>query len=335
MRHGRRPTTMMNFRASILFIFGLLLSSCNQQIATVESTPLVEPHDFWQNTNLSYKGPVQTILGTGADVLVGTPDSTFFRSSDNGQTWTHQNLGIGFEEDMLCLARLSPTHLFAGTGGGGLYRSVDNGATWSRSQLPGPGTIVWNLSVSNTGEVLVAVFYGGVYQSSDSGSTWSHFLQGLDDRVQSVARTSSGRLLVGTNSGLFISSDNGSSWQHDTITIPTTYVHSIIQNSSDHVFITSGQTVYISTDFGVTWINSGLSAGTEVFSLAVGPNNEVVAGTLGNGIFISSDNGDEWIRDTTGLVNLNIRSIAMSSDGFIYGGTDSSGVFRSTNPISP
>ena len=319
----------------VLLSVGLLLSSCRDQSSTVEPPPPAGSEDFWESTNLSYKGPIQAIFATGADVLAGTSDSTFFRSSDQGATWTHGDFGIGFEEDVLCFVRLSPTYLFAGTGGGGLYRSIDNGVTWSRIQTPGPGTIFWNLSVSTSGELLAAVFYGGVYQSTDSGSTWSRFWQGLDDRVLSVVRTSSGLLLAGTNSGLFVSLDNGASWQHDTNTVPTTYVLSIVLNSNNYVFIACGHTVYRSTDFGLTWTNTGPNTTTEVFCLAVGPNDHVVAGTLGDGVFISSNHGDIWIRDTTGLANFTVRAIAVSSDGFVYGGTYPSGVFRSREPLSP
>ena len=324
----------MKIQVGALLVISSVLSSCRES-STVEQPPASEPGNFWQSTNLPYGRPIQAILATGADVLVGTSDSTFFRSSDRGDTWTHGDLGIGFEEDLLCLVRLNPTYLFAGTGGGGLYRSTDNSLTWTRIQLPGPGTVVWNLSVGSSMELLAAVFYGGVYQSTDSGSTWSRLWQGLDDRVQSVARTPLGFLLAGTNSGLFTSSDNGATWQHDTNTVPSAYIHSIVLSSNDYIFIACGNTVYRSTDLGLTWTNTGPEATAEVFCLAVSPYEHVLAGTLGAGVFISSDYGDTWTQEITGLSNSTVRAIAVSSDGFAYAGTDTSGIFRSTKPLSP
>jgi photosystem II stability/assembly factor-like uncharacterized protein len=129
--------------------------------------------------------------------------------------------------------------------------------------------------------------------------------------------------------------DDGITWQRDTSTVPTTFVHSIVVSSNNNVFIACGNTVYRSTDDGLSWTNTGLNASVGVFCLALSPNDHVIAGTLGDAVFLSSDDGNVWVRDTTGLSDFMIRAVAVSSDGFLYAGTHSSGVFRSRGPLSP
>ncbi len=66
--------------------------------------------------------------------------------------------------------------------------------------------------------------------------------------------------------------------------------------------------------------------GGKIWALAA-YGNDVFAGTT-FGFFHSSDNGISWKQTTTGLANLNVRSIA-EFDTVLFAGTDGSGVFRS------
>ena len=56
--------------------------------------------------------------------------------------------------------------------------------------------------------------YGGVFVSDDGGNEWKHIAQGLDGRdVFSLAESSDGTVLAGTNSGIFAFDAESSTWK--------------------------------------------------------------------------------------------------------------------------
>jgi len=76
------------------------------------------------------------------------------------------------------------------------------------------------------------------------------------------------------------------------------------------------------------WVPATTPSSWKIWTLAVnGP--DLFAGTT-EGLFHSVDNGVTWTAATKGLINTNIRSIAVIG-GTLFAGTDGSGVYRSAN----
>ena len=90
--------------------------------------------------------------------------------------------------------------------------------------------------------------------------------------------------------------------------------------------------VYISVDGGLNWTQSGLR-GVGVWAVAFSPSTNapsIYAGLQKNGgVRVSSDEGQSWTNQSSGLPNLDVRCIAVSSVGIAVGTDD--GVALSTN----
>ena len=132
-------------------------------------------------------------------VIAGGDNSGFYRSTDNGQTWTPQNAGIaGLNQLQVATIAFSPSvpgTIYAGVGalgaGGGVFVSTDDGRTWTlRSSVPqfsgAPNTGVAGVPAPHprsTGTLIqvdgargllyAATFDDGVMRSSDGGVGWT------------------------------------------------------------------------------------------------------------------------------------------------------------------
>jgi hypothetical protein len=83
--------------------------------------------------------------------------------------------------------------------------------------------------------------------------------------------------------------------------------------------------VYVSADGGNTWTSSGLRgsrAWSVAFSDVSGQGMAIYAGLADSGIRVSLDNGTSWSNDSAGLPNLDVRDIAVTSDGLAAGTDD-------------
>ena len=92
----------------------------------------------WQETAIVppiFPGLLATdLVVSGADLLVGTTTNLVYRSSDDGQTWTHTSNGLA-RGTAVFLATTGPVS-FAGIDSLGnihrVYRTADRGDTWKR-----------------------------------------------------------------------------------------------------------------------------------------------------------------------------------------------------------
>jgi photosystem II stability/assembly factor-like uncharacterized protein len=74
-----------------------------------------------------------------------------------------------------------------------------------------------------------------------------------------------------------------------------------------------------------------LGTGTLFTPLAIDPDHSVLyLGTSGSGVFRSADGGAHWTPFNEGLPNLDIRALAVTSDGLVYAGI-LGGVFRAVD----
>jgi photosystem II stability/assembly factor-like uncharacterized protein len=132
----------------------------------------------WQElfrTRLGFTGVAVSPNGT---LLVATPDSEVFRSTDGGATWSPV-LAMGFQNDPppgVAIDPLAPETAYA-WGLEGLWRSLDNGATWAKIGTFPDGQPVNGVSAlvfpgARPG-FLYALLRSRLYRSEDGGLTWS------------------------------------------------------------------------------------------------------------------------------------------------------------------
>lgn len=255
----------------------------------------------------------------------------FFRSQDNGITWSTHNIGM-IHQNINCLNQ-GNGFLIAGASDG-IYKSFDQGNTWilHNEGLPKASILdcaihgqslyvvsylgvsrstdngnIWEIVLSgNTNDEGIGclwphdsiIFAGGtkgIYRSFDGGSTWIHDTLSLKDRSIMVIHSKDTLLFAGTNTGLFRSMDNGNTW---SLVLPNQSVYDITF-SVDTVFVACYWGVFCSSDKGTTWlsVNEGL-AKPWLLSLYAGRSKLFGGGPY---LYRSAINPVSWAQSTNGI----------------------------------
>jgi len=116
--------------------------------------------------------------------------------------------------------------------------------------------------------------------------------------------------------------------QYDSFGQQATSIQALTSVGSDLVYAGSfGLGLFRSEDRGVNWTKSGQGV-TDPFilTLTTGKDGAIYAGTFRGGVFRSRDRGKSWQAINSGLKHLEIKALLAVSDG-VYAGT-SDGVYR-------
>ena len=145
------------------------------------------------------------------------------------------------------------------------------------------------------------------------------------------ALTSVGNDLVYAGSfglGLFRSEDRGATWTKSGQGVTDPFILTLTTGKDGAIYAgTFRGGVFRSRDRGKSWqaINSGLKRQEIKALLAVG--DAVYAGTADGAYRLSAVN-DRWSVVTTGLDDILVHALALSSDGTLYAGTSGKGILR-------
>src|SRR3989441_94118 len=264
----------------------------------------------------------------------------------------------------LAIDPLTPTTLYAGTYGGGVFKSTDGGASWSASGLTNIYTSVTAVAIDPvTPTTLYAgsIYWPGVFKSTDGGASWN--ATGLTRGVLSLAidPLTPTTLYAGDDaSGVFKSMDGGANWSSallfyyglcgpcgavgaltiDPLIQTTLFGVTGVSTAYDYdgsLFYTASGRVFKSTDGGTGWgMSTWLDDDESVQTLAIEPRTDpqtpvtVYAGAtlrVVNFIFMSRRPPRSTLFPYTTL----FRSIDPLNPTTLYGGTNSGGVFKSTD----
>ena len=272
---------------------------------------------------------------------------SLYRSTNNGINWlriidsTVNDIAVSPSGSVFMVKADSLLHKQ-------LHISTDNGNTWEKlnvlEQLPPPPSLMFlgieNISISNSGNIFCGLRKdfppngsSTVFASSyDDGQTWTtpgwDTLGGIlfDFRDQYVITVgiyySSGG---GVGESVYLSSDYGNTWSLLGIwpepypTLLGIYLNgNILYGCSPG---TSGYEggIFISSDSCSTWtrINKIIpQAGLSIDS------GGMLVGTDSLGIFFFSDDGDSLGSRNDGLTNLNIHTLTIDNNDYVYAGTD-------------
>ena len=182
------------------------------------SAIVFDPTDASRRTLLAGTGRFSS-LGRRGDDEIGV-----YRTTDNGNTWTHLGATALVGQRLVAVVARSST-LFAASSASGLFRSTDTGATWAlvptSSGLPAGGISALVEDKSNVNRLIIAVRTGQIFRSDDAGANWINVTTG----VTNITAASEVRLAFGptpvvyasvTNAGrlagMFRSPDLGATW---------------------------------------------------------------------------------------------------------------------------
>ena len=238
----------------------------------------------WDTVNgLPYAGG-WTLIFSDSILVAGSFGSGIYLSSDMGNTWTIPDSGIISNENVHIIIK-HKTYLFAGTAvnGNGILRSSDNGRSWIPVNTGLP--IGFFLSLASNGQDLYTgtAFTGEVFRSTNDGMNWFFASNGLPSSSNVATLAARG--------------------------------------SNIYAGLGSGEGVYFSSDSGENWasISTSISIG-QVWSLVLA-DTSLFVGSIGTGVFLTQNNGISWTEVNEGLTHLNIRSLLITNNHFLYAGT--------------
>lgn len=175
-------------------------------IACLLLLPAASTFGQWSRTNGPEGGYTSLLFHDPTSGYIFAGGNGFYRSRDNGATWSESNTGMDATASPVAMVR-SGANLFTASLDK-VYLSTDNGTTWT---VRGSG-LPQILSMGVIGSTLVVgTNVYGVYRSTNDGVTWSPAsgFQGMNDIVQTIT-TNGTRLLAGLGGkGVWISTDNG------------------------------------------------------------------------------------------------------------------------------
>jgi len=229
-----------------------------------------------------------------------------------------------------------------------VFKSADMGATWNKAGPIGQDIAYVNSLIEASDGTLYAATNGSVLKSNDKGSTWSKTgtLSGAPI-VESLAEASN-TIVASTYPGAFFtSSDKGATWTKATSPAEAKSVGKLTSYSNT-LFAAAcwetgkdwtGRTIYraavlVSYDGGRTWDKTGGAfLGEDDCSLTTIYVNDLYAGTRGSPGHIFKRGYSGWGWDIVGTLDGrdSIFTLFKGSNGYLYAGSTSSAVYRSTD----
>ncbi len=283
--------------------------------------------ESWHSVGLNLCSVNKIAINSDGDIF--TAEWGVNRSTDGGQTWETINSGLTNLDTRTFTIKEDGT-IFCGAGfsyydPGVIFRSSDNGNSWVRADTG----IAWSthlnaMAVDAYGNIYAGA-YDGVYKSINNGSSW--FNIGGVGGAKGLEFNSQGDLFLASYGGGFWKLPSGdTTWIDLTSNIGSTYNYCMLIASNDYIYTN----YFRSTDNGQTW--TPFSVGDFVSSIAENSAGHLFCGTFnyGSGIFRSTNFGDTWEQINSGLTIMDIRSVTVDSDDYLYAGSWGESVFKTT-----
>ena len=220
------------------------------------------------------------------------PSSGFYRSEDNGETWTLPAKKPP-EQNYRGIFPIGQT-IYA-CGYNGIYQSIDEGLHW---EVFSSSIIISSVIVRANNRLIVAKT--GYCLRSYDGVNWDSTMNNLAyPTCMLVLDSINGgpqKLLMGTGTGLFMSGDDGTTWDPIAdVNRSNGHIYYLIGADSSLFAATSSDGILRSFDKGSTWkiTNSGIKERLYDFVTASGKNVAVVEQNH-QAIFVSTDRGLTW-----------------------------------------
>ena len=272
-----------------------------------------------------------------------TDDPGIYKSIDSGQNWTQ----ILTTSNKVRAIRLHPDNhsvVFAAVHSEGLMVSTDGGTSWSSYNTNLDSTVLTSLAI-NEEKIYVGTQGFGIYSGEINLNDYSVVWQ-ADSCNKPIPQVfsmqiiidpeNSSRIFVGAYPGGLYRSDDGGATFYDK----NFQTHSIIAedpfrqgyysfalnpNNTDEVWLgTWGHGMFKSydgMDFNAISLGTNFTMlGKHVYQVVVDSDSTVYAATE-EGIYSSSNGGDTWINISKGLDNLQVRTVAITTNGTLLCGT--------------
>jgi hypothetical protein len=282
---------------------GYIFTSNNYGVDWVEQTNSGDR--WWSSITSSSSGQYLAACDSGVAI---------FTSSDYGLNWTNttQLLNSTFYQAIGMTSSSSGQYLAVCGGNGLIWLSSNYGVSWTSPILPSPLSPLSSISMSSSGQYLVACSNvvnnsnSYILISNDFGLSWTTNI-GVNNTINwtSITSSNNGKYLAASylninadnsfTSGVFTSVDYGTTLTHQTSSPNGVQLSSITSSGSGQtIFLCSLDSTYISNDYGLTWnINNSDTDGlSNLCGVAMSTSGQHLAVCSLNGIYTCSNNVD-------------------------------------------
>jgi photosystem II stability/assembly factor-like uncharacterized protein len=314
-----------------------------------------------EQTGMGGKSFYDLAFSPTGTAYLGTTES-IWRSTDNGVSWVHLNLGIG-ANDVVLAVTVDPTNantIWAGVSDAmgnqtqTVLKSTNGGTSWVNKTPTMSAMACQGIAVDPANANKVYACFGGdfgggaVWVSTNGGTNWTNRSAGLPanpmtDVVKVGGRTYvCGGLLFGSQEvGLYMSTNDGAAW---TALHSPAWPSRVIRdmeidpaNAATILVGSDGRGLFKSTDSGANWTYGiGGSGGFSVRAVryAPGSSTRIVLGLSSLGVYQSTDAGAQFLATSVGIGALNIYSVASnpaqpSEIAICFQGDNDGGVYTS------
>jgi photosystem II stability/assembly factor-like uncharacterized protein len=277
-------------------------------------------HSIYRSTDGGYNWQRITMSNCYLDDITVNPDApstvyasgmkydttwraTFFKSTDNGASWSSTIIRVGEYARFYTIA-LDPQNSNTMYLGG-----------YDRSG---------------------GVYYPLIYKSTNGGNNWSEVGSALPTGryiyTCAVHPANSSIVYAGASSYLFRSTDGGSTWSQ-VATYSNNYQLVTHPSEPNTVYCGSYYDIYKSSNSGQTWtiVDNGLS-GKYFRGMAIHPNNPSTVYTGGiSGVFKTTTSGSTWFQynNNLNLATIGNFAVAPSNPNTVYTSIEEVGVYKS------
>lgn len=185
---------------------------------------------------------------------------------------------------------------------------------------------VRSVHVAENGDLLAGT-EGGVFRSTNNGAAWTKF--GTSTLLtKALVDLPNGALLAGTNLGVLKYAADGSSVATMNTGLGSRLVNSLWAGTDGRTFIGTEDGLYRLDS--VTWVPMNVSSSVlKVIDIAVVGQTLALA-ARDSGVYLSTDNGQHWEHKRTGIENLSVSAIVLTSQDQLYAATEQNGIFVTT-----
>lgn len=244
-----------------------------------------------------------------------------YQSTDSGNNWYKVNIGQQGDFSGIEHLLINEGDIIFVTKPEGIYKSTDDGATWNQLAANLIQSNVSSIVNMDSSELIVST-WSGVFHSTDSGNTWATL---NNTRLNSIV-TKNNQIFGATNFGVIYTNNyftNSTYRNHGIRELNTTSILAYKIGNEQIIFAgdNSGN-IYRSSDEGNVWELSESLGGADVTSIIRGKSEGTIfAASIWGGIARSLDNGDTWEPLTNGIIDPDIRTMSIDSEGTLYAGS--------------
>jgi photosystem II stability/assembly factor-like uncharacterized protein len=269
----------------------------------------------WQdqsgNLPFAYFASTSVLASDGTSLFAGA-GYDFYRSTDDGTTWTRSDSGMTGKS----ISGVSSGNgiLLATAGWDGLYKSTDGGKFWFTSNNGLGSVYVFRAGIA--GSLFIVTTNNGFFLSTDNGMNWNPANATFSFPNFYGITSHASTILVTTYGAVYRSSDNGTNWSNTTAGIVNDGGGLCVWGDGSF-FMVGARGMYRSTDDGLAWSIQNAGTKEPYIGNLVSDGTLVAAGTQA-GLYVTSDEGTTWMDRSPDQSHAPVVGLAVDDQGTYY-----------------